>query len=152
MKKDIVQLVIAFFTLVFGGAAEELAPVTLGVGMPVLLSASVYFAHRRTPLVGVLFAIAAGAAEDALSGLPYALSVSFFAAVAGLLRGFKLPVGFAAPAYALYQVWLWIWLGQSLVGSVFLRTLAALPVGAAVLAATYAFLRWIDGKAAVDEK
>ena len=40
MKKDIVQLVIAFFTLVFGGATEELAPKTLGVGLPVLLSAA----------------------------------------------------------------------------------------------------------------
>ena len=152
MKKDIVQLVIAFFTLVFGGAAEALAPKTLGVGLPVLLSAAVYFARRRTPLVGMLFAVAAGAAEDALSGLPYALSVSYFAAVAGLMRGFKLPVGFAVPAYCLYQVWLWIWLGQSLVGGVFLRMLMALPVGVAVLAATHAALYWIDRKAAVDEK
>ena len=152
MKKDIVQLVIAFFTLVFGGAAEELAPKTLGVGLPVLLSAAVYFARRRTPLVGMLFAVAAGAAEDALSGLPYALSVSYVAAVAGLRRGFKLSVGFAVPAYCLYQVWLWIWLGQSLVGGVFLRMLMALPVGVAVLAATHAALYWIDRKAAVDEK
>ena len=152
MKKDIVQLVIAFFTLVFGGAAEELAPKTLGVGLPVLLSAAVYFARRRTPLVGMLFAVAAGAAEDALSGLPYALSVSYFAAVAGLMRGFKLSVGFAVPAYCLYQVWLWIWLGQSLVGGVFLRMLMALPVGVAVRAATHAALYWIDRKAAVDEK
>ena len=152
MKKDIVQLVIAFFTLVFGGAAEELAPKTLGVGLPVLLSSAVYFARRRTPLVGMLFAVAAGAAEDALSGLPYALSVSYFVAVAGLMRGFKLSVGFAVPAYCLYQVWLWIWLGQSLVGGVFLRMLMALPVGVAVLAATHAALYWIDRKAAVDEK
>ena len=100
----------------------------------------------------MLFAVAAGAAEDALSGLPYALSVSYFAAVAGLMRGFKLSVGFAVPAYCLYQVWLWIWLGQSLVGGVFLRMLMALPVGVAVLAATHAALYWIDRKAAVDEK
>ena len=152
MKKDIIHLVIALFTLALGGALEELLPKMMGVGVPILLSATAYFAVRRTPLQGILFAVAAGAAEDALSGLPFVLSVSFFTAVAGLLRGFKLSIFFAAPAFLCFQIWLWIWLGSSLNGNVFSRLFAAVPVGVATLAVTYGILRWIDGKGAVDEK
>lgn len=152
MKKDIIQFVIALFTLAFGGAAEELFPKALGVGAPVLLSATAYFAVRRPPLQAMLFAVAAGAAEDALSGLPFVLSVSFFTALAGLLRGFRLSIFVAAPAFCCFQIWLWIWLGGSLNGNVFSRIFGAVPVGVATLAATYGILRWIDGKAAVDEK
>ena len=152
MKKDLVQFVIALFTLALGGAAEELCPKVLGVGLPVLLSATAYFAVRRPPLAGMLFAVAAGASEDALSGLPFVLSVSFFTAVAGLLRGFKLSVWCAAPAFFLFQFWLWTWLGGGLNGNVFTRLFAAVPVGIATLAVVCGLLRWIDGKAAVDEK
>ena len=70
MKSDFVQFVIALLVLAFGGAVEELAPKVLGVGVPVLLIASVFFATRRTPFVALLFALAAGAVEDSLSGLP----------------------------------------------------------------------------------
>lgn len=152
MKRDLVQLVLAFFALSFGGAVEELAPKFGGVGIPLLLSAAAYCAVSRPPLTGMLFAVAAGAAEDALCGLPYALSVSFFVAMAGLLRGFKLPLFCAAPAFGLYQIWLWIWFGNSLNGSVFLRFCTAIPVGVLTLAAVCAILLWLDGKAAVHEK
>ncbi|MCR5413163.1 MAG: hypothetical protein K6F50_00350 [Kiritimatiellae bacterium] len=152
MKRDFIQLAIAFFTLAVGGAAEELLPRLLSVGIPVLLSASAYFAVRRAPVAGMLFALAAGAAEDALCALPYAVSIAFFAAVAALMRGFKLPLACAAPAYVVYQLWLWIWLGQDLPGNIFARMFAALPVGAATLLAVHLVLSWVDGKAAVDEK
>ena len=90
MKKDLVQLVYSIFVLVVSCAAEELLPPVFGVGVPVLLSASVYFALNRTPVVGLLFALAAGAAEDSLSSLPLAASLSCFVVACALLRGLKL--------------------------------------------------------------
>lgn len=152
MKKEVIQLILAVFALIFSGAIEELAPKFLGAGLPVLLCASAYYAVRRTPLAGVLFAMAAGAMEDALSGLPFALSLSFFTAFAGLVRGFRLSAYWAIPAYCLYQVWLWIWLGEALNGSVFSRTFGAVPLGLVTVAVTCAVLTWIDRRAAVDEK
>ncbi len=139
-------------TLAAGAALEELLPKTLGVGAPVLMSASAYFAVRRKPIPGILFAGAAGAAEDALSSLPYATSLAWFVMMAGLLRAFKLPLFAAAPAFALYQIWLWIWLGGSLSGNVFMRMAVSIPAGVATLAATALILSIIDRKAAVDEK
>ena len=152
MKRESIQLILAFFALVFGGAAEELAPKFLGAGVPVLMSATAYCAVRRTPLTGVLFAMAAGAMEDALSGLPFALSLSYFTAFAGLLRGFRLSVYWLVPAYCGYQVWLWIWLGEALNGSVFSRTFGAVPLGLVTVAAVRFVFSWLDGKAAVHEK
>lgn len=152
MKRNAVELAVALLALVAGGAAEEILPRAFFAGAPVLMSAAAYFASRRGPLPGILFAVAAGAFEDALGGLPWATSVSFFVALAALIKSFRLHVACAAPAYAAYQVWLWIWLGSSLAGNVFARALAALPVGAATLGATVLVLAWVDRKAAVGEK
>ncbi len=152
MKKDIVHLVYAVLALVLSCAVEELCPRVLGVGVPVLLSAAAYCALRRSPVVGLLFALAAGAAEDSLSSLPLASSVSFFVLACAVLRGFKLPLAFAALAYPLYQLWIWAWLGSAMQGRLILRILAAFPVGAATLVLVCGALHWLDGKAAVNEK
>lgn len=152
MKKDIVHLVYALVALVLCSAAEELVPPVLGVGVPFLLPAAVYCALNRKPVEGLLFALAAGAAEDSLSSLPLAASVCFFVVTCALLRGFKLPAALAVAAYPLYQLWVWIWLGPAMQGGVILRMLAAVPVGAATLALTWYVLHWLDGKAAVNEK
>lgn len=152
MKKEIVELVIALVALFVGGAAEELVPKAYGVGFPVLLSATAYMSVRRTPLSGIVFAVAAGAAEDALSGLPPMTSIAWFVAVASLMRGFKLPLPAAAFAFCGYQLWLWAWLGGELQGHLAARLLAALFAGALALAATSAVLWWLDRKGAVDEK
>lgn len=152
MKRDLIQFVLAFFALAFGGAAEDLLPKMVGVGFPVLLSAAAYYAVSRPPLSGLLFAAAAGAAEDSLCGLSFAPSIAFFLVTAGLLRGFKLPLFCAAPAFACYQLWLWIWFGNALNGSVFARFFTAVPVGALTLAAVCGLLMFIDGRAAVHEK
>ena len=152
MKKDIVHLVHALLTLVIACAVEELAPGIFGVGLPVLLSSSLYCAINRKPLEGILFALAAGAAEDSLASLPLASSVSFFVVAGALFRGFKLSP-FAAPAvYPVYQFWVWAWLGSAMQGNILLRILAAFPVGAMVFSLVWFFLRWLDGKAALDEK
>ena len=152
MKKDIVELVVGLFALVVAGASEELAPKLSGAGVPALLSAVAVMSVRRSPLSGALFAVAAGAFEDALCSLPFATSISYFLAIAALMRGFKLPVMCAAPAFVGYQVWLWIWLGGSLNGNIFSRLFMALPLGAATLLAAEAVISWADGKGALDEK
>lgn len=152
MKKDIVQLAYAIFVLVLSCAAEELLPAVMGVGVPALLSAAIYFAMNRAPVVGLLFALAAGAAEDSLSSLPLAASVSCFVVACALLRGFKLHFAFAVFAYPLYQLWIWAWLGSAMQGRILFRILASFPVGVVALAIVWLLLRWLDGKAAVDEK
>lgn len=151
MKKDFANLVLSVVVLVFGCAVEELAPKVFGVGVPALLSLAACHAVRRTPLAGLIFAVAAGGAEDALSSLPFATSAGFFVALAALMRGFKLPLAVAAPAYCAYQLWLWIWLGARLDGSVHMRMLVSLPVGALTLLAAHFAMKWLDGKAAMDE-
>ena len=66
MISDVVQFVVFLLVLVPGVAAEEMLPKVLGVGFPVLLM-SVQFVSLRLPLPpSVLFAVAAGAAEDAV--------------------------------------------------------------------------------------
>ena len=151
MKKELASLAIAFFALAFCGAAEELCPKAFGVGAPALLAAAAYMSLRRPPVEGLLFAAAAGFAEDALSSLPFAMSACFFVAVAAVLRGFKLPLAFAAPAYPAYQIWLWMWFGSELNGSVFMRMAMSVPAGAATLFAVAWALLYVDGKAAMDE-
>lgn len=139
-------------TLVSAGAAEELLPQLFSVGIPVLLSAAAYSAVYRTPTEGLLFALAAGGMEDSLSSLPFATSIGFFVLLSILLRSFRLPLAVAMPSFAFYQLWIWMWLGSRHGGGLFLRILASLPVGALTLVAVYYAMRWLDGKAAMDEK
>ena len=86
MKSNVVQLVLALMALVLGGAAEELLPKVAGIGFPVLLAAALFFAVRRGTAEAVVFALAAGALEDALSALPPGTSPVFFLAAIALAR------------------------------------------------------------------
>jgi hypothetical protein len=138
-------------TLSLGGALEELLPKFIGVGFPALFAASAYFAAKRPPVEGLLFALIAGAAEDSLSSLPFATSMSFFAAAAVLVQRLRLPPALAPFLYGAYQLWLWVWLGSTMDGSVFSRAVAALPAGAAATFAAFWILSWADRKGAVDE-
>lgn len=151
MANEIAQLTLSLLVLVFGAGIEELAPKFLGVGFPVLLCAVMFFASRRPVSRAVVFAIAAGAVEDALSGLPAMTSVSFFLIVALLARWSGFPRFMAVFAFCGYQMWLWAWVG-GLHGGVFARMLVSLPVGAVTAVAVGAVLVWATGKAAVDEQ
>ncbi len=150
VKAEFIQITLALMVLVFGGAAEELLPKVAGVGFPVLMSATVFFAMRRSSLPMVLFAIAAGGMEDALCSLPLMTSVSFFLALAALARWSSFPHGALVMAYPLYQLWLWIWTGGAN-GGLYGRALVALPFGLATALATWAVLSWAERRAAVDE-
>ena len=141
----------AALVLVFGGAAEELLPKVLGVGFPVLLAAALFLSARRSLPSALLFAVAAGALEDALCGLPAVTSIGFFTLAALACRLPWTSWTGAALAFPLYQAWLWLWL-PALNGSIFNRLLLAFPFGAVTAVATGFVLVWLERKAVIDAK
>lgn len=150
VKSEIVQFVFCLLVIVLGGAAEELLPKYLGVGFPILLAAVVSLAARRSIPFLVLFSVAAGAFEDALSGLPMVTSASFFLACAALSRIPVIPREVFFLAYPFYQLWLNLW-DSGLNGGIFGRMLIALPVGILTMVAMRFVLQWAERKAAVNE-
>lgn len=151
MANEIAQLTLSLLVLVFGAGIEELAPKFFGVGFPVLLCSVMFLASRRSAARAVIFAIAAGAVEDSISGLPAMTSVSYFLIVALLARWSGFPRFMAAFAFCGYQMWLWAWVG-GLHGGVFARMLVSLPIGAVTAVAMCAALVWATRKAAIDEQ
>jgi hypothetical protein len=149
MKGDFVQLAFALIVLVLGGALEDMLPHFLGVGFPVLLMSALFVAPRRSAVSAVLFAIAAGGCEDALSGLPFAASVSFFAIAALVSRTTRFAYVAMAFVHPLYEAWLWLWRGAADVG-VFARMAVAVPAGLVTAPLVAAVLCWIEARAAVE--
>lgn len=150
VKSEIVQFVFCLIVIVLGGAAEELSPKFLGVGFPFLLSSAICLAPRCTIPVLVLFSVAAGAAEDALSGLPMVTSASFFLVCAALSRISVVPQETHFFAYPLYQLWLNLW-DSGLNGGIFGRLFIAMPVGILTMIFMRLVLTWAERKAAVGE-
>ena len=150
MTNDLVQFVIAALAIVLGAAFEELLPKAMGVGFPVLLAAVPFMAFRRGLTAGVLFALAAGAMEEAISALPPMTCGSYFVLVALLAHLFRLPLTAAVVGAVCLQAWLAVWM-VGLGGGVFVRILAAAPVGLVTAVAVGAALSWAWRKAAVDE-
>ena len=150
MKNDVVQIVLALLALVVGCALEELLPKIAGVGFPILMCTTVFMASRRRIPLLICFAIAAGAAEDSLSGLPPATSSSFFLAVAALAKWSEFPNGALVMAYPVYQGWLRIWTGV-VCGAVFYRALVAIPLGVVTALATWVVMMWAERSVAIDE-
>ena len=151
MKDSLLVLAFWLVALVLGASAEELLPKFLGVGFPVLLALVGAFSVRRDAPAAALFALAAGAVEDALSSLPPMTSASAFLILAVFVRRSGLPQLAAVFAYPCYQAWLEIWTG-GLGGGVFGRMLLSLPVGF-LTAWTVGFLsETLSRKAAVDER
>lgn len=152
MKNDLASLAFALLALVFGGALEEVLPHFVGVGLPVLLMAVLFVAPRRRVAPALVFAIAAGGCEDALSGLPFAASVSFFAACALAARTKRLAYAAMTFAHPLYEAWLWIWRGAADADAgVFARMAVSVPVGLVTAPAVAAVLLWLEGRAAINE-
>ena len=112
---------------------------------------AVMVATRWTALETVLFAVTAGALEDALSGLAPMTSVSYFLAVASFARWSGLPRLAVAFTYPGYQIWLAVWtVGMG--GNVYARTLMAFPIGLVTAFAVGAALTLLFRKAAIDEQ
>lgn len=151
VSSSLIRFVFALLTFVLGAAAEELLPKALGVGFPILLAATVFFAPRKHLALPVLFALAAGGAEDALSSLPYLTSASYFLLAAAVIHLTGLPYVLAPFVYPVYQLWLCLW-APDLSGSVFTRFLLAFPIGLLTLAAVASALNHLSRKAAIDEE
>ena len=151
MTSDFVQIALAALVLVLGASAEEMLPKFFGVGFPVLLASVPFLAVHRGRPAALAFAAAAGAMEEALSGLPPMAGVSFFLALAVLSRGSGLSGTLATLAYPVYQVWLSVWL-VGIGGGVFGRVLLAFPIGFLTMLAVGAAVNWLCRKAAVDEQ
>ena len=137
--------------LVFGAAAEELLPKALGVGFPVLLATLPVVATRPPFALSVLYALAAGAVEDSISGLPFMTSASCFLLVVALVRWSRLPSVVAAVVFPAYQIWLCLWV-TGLQGSVFGRVLVAIPFGILAYGVVGPLLAAVERRAAVDEE
>jgi hypothetical protein len=150
VKNNFTLMVLALLAIVFGCAAEEMLPKIIGVGFPVLMSAVIVSSPRRDWFSIVVFAIAAGGAEDAISSLPMMTSPVYFLAIAFLRRRWDLSSGLCALFYPIYQIWLIIW-PSGAEGPHFLKVLTALPVGVATIWAMEHFAKWIERKAAVNE-
>ena len=152
MKDNLLQLAFWSIVLLFGAALEELLPKFFGVGFPVLLVAVQLAAFGRLPIsLAVVLAVAAGALEDALSGLPAMTTASYLVLVVALVRNFGFPCAAAALTYPCYQLWLSIWEG-GLGGGIYVRLLLSLPVGLLTAAAVGIAVTWLNGKAAIDEQ
>lgn len=151
VKNSALSLMLAVQVLVLAAAAEELLPKFFGAGIPFLLVSVLFLSMRRTGGVLTLFAIAAGSIEDSISSLPIMTSVSFFLAVAGIVRWCRLSLGAAALIYPLYQVWLGLWV-SGLDGNIFHRVLVAVPIGFLTALAAGSVLFWIERKTSVGEQ
>lgn len=136
--------------IIVAAALEEMFPKVLSVGFPFLLGATVFYAVRAPSALCVLFALAAGGAEDSLSSLPFLTGPSFFVLIAALVRITQLPYVVAPLAFPVFQLWLFIWV-PDLDGSVFLRGLLALPLGAVAIGAVAYILDRLERRAAADE-
>ena len=126
-------------------------PKVLGVGFPVLLMAAQVAAVRWPLAAAMVFAVAAGGMEDALSSLPPMTSVSFFLLAMALVRRSDLPRAASLLTYPAYQVWLSAWTG-GLGGGVFGRILVSLPVGIATAFAVGWAIRIAERRAALGEQ
>ena len=150
MRNNFANFVFAVVVIVAAGAAEEMLPKFFGTGFPLLLAASAFFASEVRSPAALVFAVAAGAMEDALSSLPVMTSSSafFFAALAARYSG--MPRATAVAAYPIYRLWLAVW-SPSSAGNLYANLLASVPAGFVAAFAVAAALSYLRRKAALDE-
>jgi len=150
VRSEFLQFVFCLIALVLGGAAEELLPKFCGVGFPVLMALTAVVAVRKPAPAMVLFALAAGAFEDALSSLPTMTSPCLFLAVAVLAHKTRFAKTALIAAYPLYQLWL-KFIVPGLSGSLGTRFLVAFLIAAVTVFAVELLWAWTERKAALDE-
>lgn len=151
MRNSILQFAFAILGLFVGAGLEEMLPHILGVGFPILLATVLFVSAHRTNAVAIVFAVAAGAMEDAIGSLPPMTSVSFFAIVAVAIRQMGCSLPAMLFAYPCYQIWLALWM-SGLGGGVFTRLLLAVPIGLTMAIAVQAILWVTERKAVLNER
>lgn len=142
------NFVLCVLTLVVGASLEEMLPHIFGVGFPILLAGVIFMSLRLGLMGAIIFAIAAGAFEDALSSLSPFTDVSFFILVMMFARACRIPFLVMVIAYPCYQIWLSIWV-SGMGGDIFNRVLLSLPIGLIVVGVVGFILKWAEGKAAI---
>ena len=150
MRSELLQFVFYAIAHVLGGACEELLPKVFGVGFPILLALTVSVAARRSTPAMILFALAAGAFEDALSSPPTMTSPCFFLVAALVVWRTHLAKLVLIFAYPIYEVWLAV-LVPGHAGSLVARLLMSVPIVALTAFAVCPVFAWLERKAAVDE-
>lgn len=148
VKNSIVRFALSAATLIFGAALEELLPKWLGAGFPVLLAFTVCAALRAPLAAAILYALAASAFEDSLSGFDLLGSASFFLGAAALARWTRLGWLTMLIAYPAYQLWLYLF-GPGIEGSAFVRFLMSIPLGVATAFACGVLYVFMERRSAV---
>ena len=97
-----------------------------------------------------LFALLAGSMEDALCGLPFAMSTSYFILVAVALATITPPFVCDFFFFIGYQVWLWIWLPE-LYGSLGVRLGLAFAFSLVVIPVVHLATLGLLRKAVINE-
>lgn len=151
VKSEITKLVFSILALFCGAALEQLCPKTSGVGFPVLLAIAQFESRDSAALPAMLFAVAAGGVEDAISSLPIMTSASYFLLVAVMTRWAGLPRALLLLTYPGYQVWLRIWVGSSF-ENIYNRLLVALPMGIVTGFVVWGAFMWLKERSAIDEE
>lgn len=150
VKNSIAKFALAAIAIIGASVLEEIMPKIFGVGAPFLLMAALYASERGRAVDSLLFAIACGAAEDAICNLPAMTSVSYFVFAVIFARRMKMPFMVAALVFPVYQIWLWIWL-TGLGNTIFNRVLFAVPVGVVTAVVTVLAGEWLERKAALEK-
>ena len=137
--------------LIIGATFEELLPKPFNTGWPILLSIVQYTTCRRSIVFSLLFAISAGAFEDALGNMPFLTSIGYFALVVVVMKWVDMPRGLIVLTFPVYQLWLWLWLGER-IANLPLRLWWSLPVGLITAVLVTLVLDIVNKKAAADEQ
>ncbi len=127
-------------------------PKFFGVGLPILMAATMAIVRLmgRHRFYIYLFALLAGSMEDALCGLPFAMSTSYFILVAVALATITPPFVCDLFFFIGYQVWLWIWLPE-LQGSIGVRLGLSFVIALVVVPLVHLATLGLVRKAVVDE-
>lgn len=113
-------------------AVQEMSPTVLGARIPFLLAAALFAAIRAEPLRAGLVVLLAAFFTDALAAFPTLCSPLFFFAAGLVARRLSRhsAVWSTAGAAFLAEIWYAFWGLYPADEPVFLRALAAIPLGA----------------------
>lgn len=151
VKNKRLHFLFSILVLILASTLEDVLPRIFGVGFPILLMVTLSFAVKKPMTLAVIFAVAAGASEDAISSLPMMTSVSFFVVMALLTRWAKAPILMSILGCALYQFWIMVWL-VNIGGNVFVRSLAAIPISGLTILLILPILRLVEKGVALNEE
>ncbi len=151
MKNNFLHLIFELLILLIGTGLEVILPKLVGVGFPILLFAVAFVASRHSLPLVVVFAIVAGMIEDSISFMPFMTSISFYLIIAAISRWANVSSMIVFIVYPMYQIWMMFWV-QGISGKIFVRVMAAMPIGLVTALVLGWLLLAIERKAALGDK